>query len=148
MPKHINRSGMSVVEIMVIVAIIGIVATVSVPFYRNASMNLTLSGAARTIASDLRYAQQLSVTTQINHSVAFNASANTYSIINTATNTIVKSEIIRQPISIKSISGLAGNTAAFNATGAAMSTGIISLINTGGKVAEIEIKPSGYVEIH
>lgn len=143
-----NRKGISIVEIMIIVAIIGIISTISVPFFRDAAMSLSLSGAARNLASDLRYAQQLSVTTQINHSVVFDVANNDYSIINTDTSSEIKSGKIDPPIFIQSISEALDDTATFNATGAATSTGSIILANSEGRTTTIEIKPSGYVEIY
>lgn len=142
-----NRRGYSIVEIMIIVAILGLIATVSVPFYRAAALNLTLSGAARDLASDLRLAQQQAVTTQINHSVAFNQAANTYAVINASTGAVIKSSRINSQIFIQSINSLANDTVTYNATGAATATGSVILSNPGGKTATIEIKPSGYVEI-
>lgn len=139
--------GLTLAELLVAIGIIALAAAVSVPFYRVVSLNLNLNAASRDLASDLRYAQQLAVTTQINHRVVFDAAENSYSIKNSSSGETVKSRAIKDPIIISSISGLADNTVTFNATGAVTSTGSITLANPNNREAVIEIKPSGYVKI-
>jgi len=99
------------------------------------------------MASDLRLAQQLSVTEQINYAVVFDQNANQYSIINTDTSEIIKTKNINPAISINSINDLTDNTAIFNVTGAATENGSIVLINSNNSISTISIKPSGYVKI-
>lgn len=148
-PKHIyfESRGLSLVEILIAVAIIAIVAVISVPFYRATTLNLDLNAASRDLSSDLRLAQQLSVTTQNNHQVVFTIANNSYLIKNTGSGAIIKSQSIKPPITILSITGLSTSTATFNSTGAAIESGFITLINPNNRTSTIEIKPSGYVKI-
>ena len=55
--------------------------------------------------------------------------------------------VLKNEITILAVSGLTNDTAEFNATGAASSTGSIILTNPNLRQATIEIKPSGYVKI-
>ncbi len=138
---------MTLAELLVSIAIIALVAAIAVPFYRTITVNLDLKAAERDIASDLRLAQQLSVTSQINYQVIFNISGNSYSVKNAATGASVKARVIKPPIRILSISGLSNDTVTFNAIGAATSTGSIILINSNNVQKTITIEPSGYVRI-
>lgn len=144
---HFESRGISLTEILVVVAIIALVAAISVPFYRSTTLNLDLNAASRDLSSDLRLAQQLSVTSQINHQVIFTVASNSYQIINTGSGATIKSQSIKPPITIQSITGLTASTATFNSTGAATETGFITLINPNNRTSTIEIKPSGYVKI-
>ncbi len=140
-------AGFSLIELLIAIGILAIIAIICVPFFDGAIKNYNLSSATRDLTSDLRYAQQLAVTTQVNYSVSFNVNSNSYQIKNTATSTAIKTVTIKNNIRLQNISGLTSSTVTFNATGAALSIGSITLINPLNHTAIIEIKPSGYVKI-
>lgn len=143
-----NRgTGFTLAEMLVAIAITSLIAVIGLPFYRNINMNLNLSGEARNLASDLRQAQQLSVTEQVNYRLIINWNNNSYSIVNSRTLQKIKERELKNSVTFLAISGLANDTAEFNATGAASSTGSIILTNPNLRQATIEIKPSGYVKI-
>lgn len=141
------KKGFTLAEMLVAIAVIALMAAIGLPFYRNINMNLNLSGEARDLASDLRQAQQLSVTEQINYRLIINQTENSYSIVNSQTLKKIKEKELKNEITILAVSGLVDDTAEFNATGAASSTGSIVLTNPNLRQATIEIKPSGYVKI-
>lgn len=140
-------NGFTLLEMLVAISIITVIVVIGLPFYRNLMQNLNLSSATRTMASDLRYAQQLSVTSQVNHQVIFDLISESYQIKNSQTQTIIKIAPLPDDISLDSVNDLPDNTITFNATGAATSTGTIILSNLNYKTSTIEIKPSGYVKI-
>lgn len=140
--------GFSLTETLIAVAIIGIIASITIPFFRDASLTLNLNAAGRDLASDLRLAQQLAVTTQVNHQVVFNLSGNYYTITNLNSGAVVKMRNIKSPVSISAITNLPTSTVIFNSTGAANNSGTVTLINTSNRQLIIEIKPSGYVKIN
>lgn len=146
--KKAPLAAFTLTEMLIAIGIISLMAAIGLPFYRSVSMNLSLSSAARDLASDLRQAQQLSVTEQVNYRLIFNQANDSYSIINSDTGNRVKEKTVKQPTTILSITGLAEDTAEFNATGAASSTGSIVLTNPNLRQITIEIKPSGYVKIN
>lgn len=146
-PRLRTIAGFSLAEILIVIAIMAIIAAISMPFYRTVSLSLSLNAAGRDLASDLRYAQQLAVTTQTNHQVSFDKIGNSYTVANSATGEILKARKIKAPIIIQS-TNLSGNTVIFNATGAANSTGSIILANPNNNLITITIKPSGYVKIN
>ena len=144
---HRDSRGLTLAELLVTVAIIALVAAITVPFYQIVTMNLDLSAASRDLASDLRYAQQLSVTTQVNYQVIFSVTGESYYIRNTSSTATVKSRKIKPPITILAVTDLPNNTVTFNSIGAATSTGTVTLGNPTGRSTTIIIEPSGYVEI-
>lgn len=145
--KKMPSQGVTLSELLVVIAIIALTAAITVPFYRTVSMNLDLKAASRDIASDLRLAQQLSVTTQVNHKIVFNLAGNSYSLINIVTGLTVKSRNIKSPVALLSVNDLPADTVTFNSTGAVAATGTIVLTNPNNRQTTIEIKPSGYVKI-
>lgn len=145
--KRNNNKGFTLAEMLVAIAVIALMAAIGMPFYRNTNMNLNLSGEARDLASDLRQTQQLSVTEQVNYQLIINQAENKYSIVNSQTLEKIKEKELKNEITILAVSGLTNDTAEFNATGAASSTGSIILTNPNLRQATIEIKPSGYVKI-
>jgi prepilin-type N-terminal cleavage/methylation domain-containing protein len=142
-----TKPGFTLIEMLFAISIIAIMTAVGIPFYQNIIKNLNLNSVSRSLASDLRYAQQLAVTTQVNHGVIFSILNNSYQLKNQGTQTVIKTVTIDDGIRLDSIVGLESDTATFNATGAATSTGIITLINENNRTSTIEIKPSGYVKI-
>ena len=142
-----SEKGFTLVELLVSVGILSLIAFISVPVYQSLIFNLDLSAATRLIASDLRYAQQLAVTTQDNYQVIFTTSSQSYRIKDAVTGTTTKTALINAPVYIVAINNLPNNTVTFIATGAATSTGTIVLSNPNNRTSTIEIKPSGYVKI-
>lgn len=142
-----NRAGFSLVEMLIVIAIIGLITLISLPIYQRVKPTINLDSKTRILVSDLRYAQQLAVTEQANHQVEFNQILNQYTIRNQATNEIIKTETINQSIRIESVNNLTDNTVVFNVTGAAVKDGSIVLINSNNATSTISIKPSGYVKI-
>lgn len=148
MGKKINKNGFTLIEILTAIAIISLITAIGLPFYHNINMNFDLSGESRNLASDLRQAQQLSVTEQINYQLIINQTQNSYSIFNSQNLKKIKERKLKNEITILAVNGLIDNTVEFNATGAANSAGSIVLSNSNLKQATIEIKPSGYVKIN
>lgn len=142
-----QNSGFSLIEISVALSILAIISAISFPIYLQMRPNLNLNASSRTLASDLREAQQLAVTEQNTYMVDFNQIADTYSIINYQSSSTLKTVTINNGVSINSISGLTDDSVSFNPTGASSESGTIVLINEQNSSTTVEIKPSGYVKI-
>lgn len=143
-----NQSGHLLMNVLVACGIIVILAGVSIPYLKKYQPNLKLNATARSLTADLRYAQQLTVTEQVAHSVDFNLGNNSYQILklDVATTTI-KTVEFDSDISYQQITGLSDNQVVFNYYGGVSESGQIVLININSVTATINIKPSGYVQL-
>ena len=137
--------GFTLMELIVVIGLIGILAGIGMPYFRGFMINTQLRGAARDLTSDLRYAQQQAVTTQINYRVVFVPSSNSYRVENDSTGQLIRARTVKSPVILQSTT-LPANTVIFNATGAALSSGTIILSNEDSQ-AVIDIKPSGYAQV-
>jgi len=72
--------GFTLTEVLIVIVLLGIVGVFAVPrLYDNFTKN-KISGAARIIMTDIRYAQELSMSSAENTWVVFDDSANQYRI--------------------------------------------------------------------
>lgn len=136
------------IDLLVALGIIALLATIAIPYLKKYQPNLKLNAAARDLTTDLRYAQQLTITEQKVHQVVFDLVNNKYNIlkIDTATTT-VKTVIFDSELSFKQITDLTDNQVIFNYYGGVSQAGKIILTNTNNVTATINIKPSGYIQL-
>lgn len=136
------------IDLVVAIGIIALLSTLAIPYLRKYQPNLKLNAAARALTTDLRYAQQLTVTEQKIHLVDFDLAQDKYDIlkIDSATTTI-KSVDLDPEISFQEITGLANNQAVFNYYGGVSQAGTVILTNTNNIDATVNIKPSGYIQL-
>ncbi len=139
-----TKKGFTVLELLIAVSVIGILAIISVPIYKNIIPSFVLNSAIRETATDLRYAQQLAVTEQIIHSVIFDKITNSYSV--KKGEDILLTKKLNNNIKLSDINGFSSNTINFISTGAVIEPGNI-VLTSKEKNSTIEIKPSGYVRI-
>ena len=135
-------------ELLVVLGIIALLATITVPYLKKYQPNLKLNATARDLTSNLRYAQQLTVTEQKIHLVSFDLANDRYDIlkIDVATTT-VKTVVLDSEVSFKQINDLTNNEVVFNFYGGVSQSGQIILTNTNNVDATINIKPSGYIQL-
>jgi len=140
--------GFTLFEFLVIMAIIGIIATISWSALRTLQPSWRLDGAVRDLATDLRYAQQQSVTEQVNYGIHFSSTTNEYQIIRYGTTTEnVLEKSLSEGVNFYQITGFSDEEVVFNPYGAVKEMGSVSLINIEEKVKIIEVRPSGFVKI-
>jgi type IV fimbrial biogenesis protein FimT len=82
--KIFNKIGFSLLELMIVLAIMGILSAIAAPNFINYMAERRLNGAARMVMSDLMAARQKAVTQNINVTVAF-TSDHEYTITGDAT---------------------------------------------------------------
>ena len=143
-----NQNGELLINLLVSLAIIGILTVFSIPFFKNYQPNLKLSLTAKELTSDLRYIQQQTITEQKIHMIQISTSTKSYNLLkfDTATSTL-KSVILPAEISFFSLTGFTNDIVKFNSYGAAYESGDIILVNTSSSTKTINIKPSGYVKL-
>lgn len=143
-----NKKGSMLIDLLVALGIIALLSTVTIPYLKKYQPNLKLNATARDLTTDLRYAQQLTITEQKIYQVAFDLINNKYQIqkIDTATTTI-KTVVLESEISLKQIADLTGNKVVFNYYGGVSQAGQIILTNINNVEAIINIKPSGYIQL-
>jgi len=143
-----NQSGHLLMNVLVTCGIIVLLAGVSIPYLKKYQPNLKLNAVARSLTADLRYAQQLTVTEQVAHSINFDLDNDIYYIykLDVATTT-VKIVEFDSVVSYQQVTGLSGNRVVFNFYGGVSESGQVVLININGVTATINVKPSGYVQL-
>ena len=75
-----NKKGVTLIELIVVLVIIAIGATLMIPNLGPWIANYRLRGATRDITSTLRVAQMKAVSTNLNYQVLFDVGAGTYSL--------------------------------------------------------------------
>jgi len=139
--------GFSLIEMTLVLSILAIVLVIQLPNIRNYSYNLLLKSTTQDLISDLREAQQRTVTEQTIYSVVINTSLNSYDLIREPA-TIIKTKVLPSNTTFGLISGLTDNKVSFNFVGAVSQSGTITINNnSNGSSKTIDIRPSGYVDI-
>ncbi len=75
-----HSSGYTLVEMLIVVTIVGLMASVVLPTLNSASGAVSLEAMARTLAADLRIARHSAVQYNSNYSVTWNLTNNSYSV--------------------------------------------------------------------
>lgn len=143
-----KKNGFTIIEFMIAISFISIVFLMSLYSLKEMSPNLQLNGTARDLATDLRYAQQLSVTEQANYCIKMFYDLKKYQVIKCDGSQIISEKNLPNYISGFSSSVFADDKIEFNPYGAARESGTVTFSNTEGKSKTVEIKASGFVKIN
>jgi len=146
-PKFKIQRGFTLTEILIVIGIIVVLIGISIPVFRQFQPTLQLSGAVRTLVTNLRYAQQLAVTEQVNHCLQLFLTERKYQIIQCDQTEPLLEITLPDEISSFSATGFTSNKIEFNPYGAVKEKGDITLKNTEGKAKTIDVRPSGFVKI-
>ena len=132
-------SGLTLVEAMMVLLLIGIVATLAVPSLDGVFTQTRIDAAATWLIGDIRYAQSLAIHTQQSHTVKFDATTEEYRLVD-QNGTMVQHPLTRQEyrVSFGSLSQLQGidllaatfgasNNLSFDALGAPQNGGTVTL---------------------
>ncbi len=141
-------TGFALIEFLIALGIIGILVGISIPVYRQFQPALQLSGAVRNLLADLRYAQQLAVTEQLEYCVHLfpEDEDKEYKVIQCEDSEEIIKIISLLEIDSIIVTGFTNNEVRYNPYGAVKEGGTIAL-EVDGKTKIIEVKPSGFVKI-
>lgn len=153
-----SNKGFSLTELMVVVAIIGIMALIAVPAFNHYSVNANLRTAARDMVSDIMEMREKAIAENRQYMIEFTMASNQYSL-NRGTYTGTPWTAV-QTKSLSSISndirianiGLGGgsNRIFFQTRGFSSPAGSITLSNRYGSTATVTVNLSGraYVQFN
>ncbi|NQU82749.1 MAG: prepilin-type N-terminal cleavage/methylation domain-containing protein [Parcubacteria group bacterium] len=148
MKEYKLQVGFTLVEVLVVIGLIGITAAAYFSVSQFSQQSKALSAAVRNFTTDLRYAQQLSVTEQMVHGIQISLASGSYRLIRFSTTTVeFFDKNLPTGIAFQDVSGFTSDEIRFNAYGAVLEDGTITLANTDSATTTIEVRPSGFVRI-
>jgi prepilin-type N-terminal cleavage/methylation domain-containing protein len=139
--RHRNgRTGFSLVELMIVIALIGIVGMFSIPAFQRYATNANLKAAAREIMADISNTKQRAVEENLNvYRITFNTAANTYALSRTDTGVTLWTKSPTSSgagIRISAVNFSGGAVVSFQKRGTA-TAGSLTLTNSRGSTAVI-----------
>lgn len=143
--------GFTIIEILVVVAIIGILVGVTVPTLSKYLPGVALNGSARTLTSDLRVSQERAVTEQKQYSITFynlTAGVPYYKMISYTNGnpTVVRTVSFQASEVVALDQGITNNQIVFSPDGGPSSSGNINLsLGTNSKI--VNVSPAGFIKI-
>jgi prepilin-type N-terminal cleavage/methylation domain-containing protein len=146
-----TKKGFTLIEISVVIGIIVLMALVSIPYFRDYQSHTKLKTDALTLISNLRLAQQYTVSEQNTYLIKLISNATPkYQLIKRVgeSDTLIEEKNLNQGINWQNTGGFSNNEIIFTSTGAVLQAGDIILIDDLGKTFTVEVKPSGYVRLN
>jgi len=144
-----SNKGFTLIEYLVVIAIVGILSATVVVGLSNFTPSLKLNGSAKNLQSHLRQAQEEAITTQKQHAIRFDLAStpNKYQLIKIdAGETVVRSIDIPQGIAVTLSGSITDNQIVFSPDGAPSSSGDVTF-SIGGKNKVITISPAGIIKL-
>ncbi|MBU4204716.1 prepilin-type N-terminal cleavage/methylation domain-containing protein [Patescibacteria group bacterium] len=142
-----NTNAFSLIELLVTLAVICIIIGIAIPTYITLRPDIQLNESARDFITDLRYAQQMTITEQIEYCAKLFLLERKYQILQCDQSIVVLEKKFPNEIIDVSVTGFSNNEIRFNPYGAVKESGSIFLKNTKDNIKTIEVKPSGFIKM-
>lgn len=143
------KKGFTLIEYLVVIAVIGILSATVVVGLSNFVPSLKLNGSAKNLQSHLRQAQEEAITTQKQHAIRFDLTSNPnkYQLIKIdAGETVVRSIDIPENVAVTLSGDISNSQIVFSPDGAPSSSGEVTF-SSGGKTKVITISPAGVIKL-
>jgi len=141
-----DANAFSLIELLITLAVISIIIGIAIPTFITLRPDIQLNESARDFVTDLRYAQQLTITEQIEYCAKYFLSEKKYQILQCDQSIVLLEKNFPNEIIDISITGFSNNETRFNPYGAVKESGSIILKNTKNNTKTIEVKPSGFIK--
>jgi prepilin-type N-terminal cleavage/methylation domain-containing protein len=135
-----KQAGLTVIELMAAIGIIGILVAVATPSLLSTLPGLRLNDAARQVATDLQMARMRAIAQNSSNTITFNTSTGTYTF--TLGNESIDIDQLYPGITFSSVPA----NPVFTSRGTASTTATITLSN-GNATKQVEVTSVGRVRI-
>lgn len=141
--------GVTLIELLTVVAIIGILTAVGAPTVAHFLPGIQLNGSARVLSANLREAQERTITEQKPHLIRFSTTSPFYYElirIDDGDEELIKKINLASSITISLQPSITNNQIVFSTDGGPSSNGQITLtINGASKI--VSVSPAGFIKI-
>lgn len=143
------RVGLSLVEVLIVIALLGVVLGVALPALQPQTADQVLAAAQRLVA-DLDYVRQLAITNNTTYAVLFDPAKNEYRIEHSGAATAW--HVLPTTVHFTSLAGSAGRTQWVVPVGQPLTSGISVELRearreaSGSSLDRLDFQPLGHIE--
>ena len=136
--KKLNKKGVTLIELLIVVVLIGIIAALAVPNFDKAITKIRHKSTSRDMLRQMRLARSYAISKAGRYGVYVNTSSKYYIFFrnmsndtsyDAGTDSVRDSTTLRANLSFGSCSGFTNCTAVFKGDGSALESGYVDAIN-------------------
>ncbi len=138
-----NEKAFSIIELVIVLAILFFFTALGINSFVRRQESFEKEGEVRELVDDLKYAKQITVSTQINHELSFDFENNSYRVIDQNGEEVKVKELI-DDLTLEPVDDY--QEVRFTRFGAVFQSGEV-IIEGDNFLRLIKIKPSGYIDV-